>query len=620
MLRCFVLLLIFGFSSCSEKILLPVGSAVRLPCLSVYPDGALSVEYSWWFSSYQNQDYAEHLAPLNKSGSELSLGSVRISDSGTYECLADVSTGVERTRLKIPFFVTVRENPPPLMWLIIEESEEKQVTLPCKPPNPPTRNTPNLNSARVRWFKQTGGSYQEIKPFKRTTNTEKKNNQVPAGRFHWGPGPEKLNWFLEISELRVKDEGMYKCEVTMGSKTTTTLVELKVEKAPLPRCFNQSHAWEACPADEKSSAQNVVRESLTAFSVNLYRTLTTIQTSSNLLFSPISIASLLSQLLLGSRAETRADVESFLSLPVGFSCTHSVMKKLKDETKDSILIANQMFYNPVLTINQAFINQSQEFYDSVPEKLTNSSEANVKMINDWVAAKTQNRITELVESMDNSAEFILLNAVYFIGKWTGTFKVQDGMFTTLTGDLVIVPTLYNPEFNLAVKYQPQLKATVARFPLVGKSSLYILVPNSEGEEALARVDAQLTESSVVKLVKEMEGVAPDSSEVTLPKVKLLLNTDLIALFRKMGLSQLFVDPNLCGMFQQEEPVFLTDARHRAFMSLTEKGVEASAASSVSFSRTFSSFSAMQPFVFMVWSDQIRAPIFMGRVLHPLKMD
>lgn len=68
-------------------------------------------------------------------------------------------------------------------------------------------------------------------------------------------------------------------------------------------------------------------------------------------------------------------------------------------------------------LREAFINQSQEFYESTPQNLTSDPEANVKLVNDWVATKTQNRIKKLVDSLDESADLVLLNAVYFIGQW-----------------------------------------------------------------------------------------------------------------------------------------------------------------------------------------------------------
>jgi len=67
-------------------------------------------------------------------------------------------------------------------------------------------------------------------------------------------------------------------------------------------------------------------------------------------------------------------------------------------------------------LGEAFINQSLEFYDAMPQKLTNDSDLNVKLINEWVADKTNKKITELITDVDHSTSFVLLNAVYFNGK------------------------------------------------------------------------------------------------------------------------------------------------------------------------------------------------------------
>ncbi|XP_076841515.1 plasma protease C1 inhibitor isoform X2 [Brachyhypopomus gauderio] len=324
----------------------------------------------------------------------------------------------------------------------------------------------------------------------------------------------------------------------------------------------------------------------------------------------------------GARGKTRTELESALSLPTEFSCIHLMMKKMRNESKESMVMAHQMFYNPEYEIKDTFVNQSMEFYDTEPEKLTNSSEKNVNMVNDWVSSKTNNKISQLIESVDPNTQFILLNAVYFIGKWKGSFdfKSKRGSFSTLSGEVVSVPILYSTKFELAISYMPSLKAQVARFPLTDHSSLYMVVPTTVSEEAFSLVEVSMTDKTIFSLVTQMESVPSMVSEVTLPKIKLMLNTDLISLLKKIGLFELFGDPNLCGMFPDHETVVLTDARHRAFLSLTEKGVEAAAASSISFSRSFSSFSAMKPFIFIVWSEQINCPLFMGRVLNPQQKD
>ena len=44
--------------------------------------------------------------------------------------------------------------------------------------------------------------------------------------------------------------------------------------------------------------------------------------------------------------------------------------------------------------------------------------------------------------------------------------------------------------------------------------------------------------------------------------------------------------------------------------------QTSLASSLSFARSFPTFTALQPFVLVLWSDQANCPLFMGRVTQP----
>lgn len=190
---------------------------------------------------------------------------------------------------------------------------------------------------------------------------------------------------------------------------------------------------------------------------------------------------------------------------------------------------------------------------------------------------------------------------------------------------------------------------MGKFTLTGKNSLYILLPASEGEKGLQTLEAQLTDTNIRAMVKEMDTIVSTQSEVSLPKVKLLVNTNLFKLLKKLGqralsvqnhviqispslphtflliclssgLQELFSDPNLCGMIDHSSSMPLSEARHCAFLSLTEKGVEAAAGSSVSYSRSFTNFDAMRPFVLLVFNEEVNIPLFLGKVLHPDQID
>ncbi|KAI4897157.1 hypothetical protein NFI96_015210 [Prochilodus magdalenae] len=615
MLRGFILLLLLGFSSASV-ISIPVGAYFTVSCLG-HTD-VLFLTYTWTFHKSVNGLIDKHGVPLNWTESELEFKAVEPKDAGEYICVAKGESTGGLVKLKRVFNVQVQEIPISKWWLVIV-TEGKTAELPCRPD---LQKHTGTSHPTARWSKGEK-VYTELKVVNRSLSTdEQKENKTAASQISWASDPKDNDWSIEITNIKLEDADVYHCGVIVGSERHMVNVELIVEPIPPPRCLGYLQPWEACPDLESRSWKAVVEESITAFSLQLYSKLKSSKGKHNLLVSPISMAGLLSHLLLGARGQTRTELEKALFLPTDFSCLHLAVKQMREETKDSLMMANQMFYNPEHTIGEAFVNQSREFYDTVPTKLTGNSEENVKMINDWVSSKTQRKITALMETMDSSTDFVLLNAVYFIGKWIGSFegKSKTGEFSTLSGEVVSVPILYSSKFNLAMTYHRNLKAQVARFPLTGKTSLYIMVPNSVSESALTYLEDNLDENNLKAMVKELKTSTPASTEVTLPKTKLSINTDLASLLKKIGLSGLFDSPNLCGLFPGEEPVELTDGRHRAFLSLTERGVEAAAASSVSFSRSFNTFSAMQPFVFIVWSDQIECPLFIGRVIYPTSKD
>lgn len=69
-----------------------------------------------------------------------------------------------------------------------------------------------------------------------------------------------------------------------------------------------------------------------------------------------------------------------------------------------------------MNLSESFTNQSIQFYDVEPTRLLENSEENTRMINSWVANKTKNKITQLVDSVSPSTQLILLNAVSFSGQ------------------------------------------------------------------------------------------------------------------------------------------------------------------------------------------------------------
>ncbi|XP_031158599.2 plasma protease C1 inhibitor [Sander lucioperca] len=588
---CILLQLIFELSSCAHLRVVP-GSTLELPCLSFQTDFS-EAAITWKFNGkdVSLSDQSPGSPRVKQDGRYLSISPVTAANEGEYTCLIK-DNNVEMIRT---YNVRVDAS----ISYTIKVTEGSIAHLPCYfPPSSQVK-------ADALWVKETG-------PNMRTRlNPEDDNKRVELLY------PLDHDQTSIIRNTIMADAGLYICSAE-GELLSSVYLIVEVAPTDAPHsCINLTTAWEPCQDENSRTGEPMLQESITEFSMKLYSFLRESQPSSNLLFSPISISGALSHLLLGARDHTRKAIERAVCVPHDFHCVHLQMKKLREKLAGSLQMASQIYYNPQMNLSKSFTNQSIQFYEAEPTRLLETSKENTDMINSWVANKTNNKIQHLVDSVSPSTQLMLLNAVSFSGQWKVKYdmKPRKGVFTKLDGDLVNVPLLYHQKYMAAMVYVVELKAQVARFALTGDSSLYILLPRSNKVTDLQQVEERMTDTAVLKMIEQVKATSPQQIEVTLPRIKLDIQPDMNLLMKKLGLSSLFEDANLCGLYSEERLV-LDDARHRAFLALTEQGVEAGAVTTVSFSRSFPSFSALRPFIMLLWSDQANVPLFIGRVTEP----
>nr|XP_046270185.1 plasma protease C1 inhibitor [Scatophagus argus] len=591
---CLFLQFIFELSSCTHLRVIP-GSTLELPCLSIqteFTDAAIT----WKFNGKDISTELPGSTTIKKDGLYLSIFPVTAAHEGQYMCLL-TETNIVMIRA---YNITVDAS----VGYTIRVIEGTTINLPC--------NFPKSSQVRANalWFKETGaGKRTQLNLGDDSTGGNERMEQLY---------PMDTDQAVILREVVMEDAGVYSCESAKGEKLSTVYVVVEAGPTPPPHsCEGFTEAWEPCQNENSRTEGPILQESMADFSMKLYSYLRQSQPSSNLLFSPVSISALLSHLLLGARGDTRTAIERAVCVPHDFHCLHFQMKKLREKLGSSLQMASQIFYNPQMNLSESFNNQSNHFYEASPIRLLESSEQSTEMINSWVANKTHNKIKHLVDSVSPGTQLILLNAVSFSGQWKVKFdlKPQKGHFSKLDGDLVKVPILYHPKYMLVMKYVTELKAQVAKFALTGDNSLYIVLPRSNKVTDLQQVEERLTDIAVHQMIEQMNAILPQPVEVTLPLIKLDVQSNMHMLIKKLGLSSLFEDANLCGLYTKDKLV-LDDARHQAFLALTAQGVEAGAVTSIVFSRTFSSFSVLQPFIMLLWSDQANVPLFIGRVTDP----
>ncbi|KAM6158217.1 LOW QUALITY PROTEIN: plasma protease C1 inhibitor [Rhynchocyon petersi] len=364
----------------------------------------------------------------------------------------------------------------------------------------------------------------------------------------------------------------------------------------------------------RSSAGAVLGEALTDFSLKLYHAFSAVKKEeTNMAFSPFSIASLLTQVLLGAGNSTKRNLERLLSYPKDFDCVHQA---LKGYTSKGVTSVSQIFHSPDLTIRDAFVDACQSLYGSSPRVLSNNTDADLELINNWVATKTNHKISHLLDSLPSDTRLILLNAVYLSVKWKKTFDPKKTRMEPfrVKSSVIKVPMMSSKKYPVAHFTDPTLKAKVGRLELSHNLSFVIMMPQNP-KSHLEDLEQALTPTVFKAVMRKLEMAKLQPTLLVLPHIKVKSNQDMLAVMETMEFFDFHFDLDLCGM--TEDPDLQVSAmKHQTMLELTESGVEAAAASALSVARNLLIFEVQQPFLFLLWDQQHGFPIFMGRVYDP----
>ncbi|XP_036040878.1 plasma protease C1 inhibitor [Onychomys torridus] len=368
-----------------------------------------------------------------------------------------------------------------------------------------------------------------------------------------------------------------------------------------------------CSDLDRESSEATLSEALTDFSVKLYHAFSaTKKAETNMAFSPFSIASLLTQVLLGAGNSTKSNLESVLSYPTDFACVHQALKAFSSKGITSV---SQIFYSPDLAIRDTYVNASQSLYGSSPRVLGLDSNANLELINTWVAENTNHKISQLLDSLPSDTRLVLLNAVYLSAKWKKTFNEKKMKASFLYKNSVIkVPMMSSKKYPMAHFSDQTLKARVGQLQLSHNLSFVIMVPQSQ-KHRLEDMEEALSPTVFKAIMKKLALSRYQPTYLMMPRIKVKSSQDMLSIMEKMEFFDFTYDLNLCGL--TEDPDLQVSAmKHQTVLELTETGVEAAAASDISVARNLIIFEVQQPFLFLLWDQQHKFPVFMGRVYDP----
>ncbi len=377
-----------------------------------------------------------------------------------------------------------------------------------------------------------------------------------------------------------------------------------------------------------------IANSINSFSFKFYTLLNnkSENQSSNLVFSPFSIFTVMSMMAEGAGGSTLSQMQNVLGISSNFSADNRDFGKLINNLSSNSLgvnlsIADAIWIEKTFPVNQQFAINLSKYYAALIQQadFVNNAAGETTNINNWVAGRTNNRILNLIPegAIDENTRLVLVNAVYFKGTWLQEFNksnTQNTTFFVSPSSNVTAPMMYS-EFNTSYYSDNELQAIKLDYQ-GGNLSMLILLPNQK--YGIQQVEAGLSSAQLADISSRS---VKEDVQVWLPRFNMTTPSESIgAALRSLGIKSAF-DPNTANFsgISSTPGTYISDVFHKAFIKVDEKGTEAAAATAGVMAGAcmgcteppqIPQFRADHPFMFFIIDNHNGAILFMGKESNP----
>ncbi|KAM6218005.1 antithrombin-III isoform 1-T1 [Rhynchocyon petersi] len=297
----------------------------------------------------------------------------------------------------------------------------------------------------------------------------------------------------------------------------------------------------------------------------------------------------------------------------------------KANKSSELISANRLFGDKSLIFNETYQDISELVYGAKlqPLDFKENAEQSRVTINNWVANKTEGRITDVIppEAITEFTVLVLVNTIYFKGLWKSKFSsenTRNELFYKADGETCPVSMMYQEG---KFRYRRVAEGTqVLELPFKGDDITMVLIL-PKPEKNLAKVEQQLT----LEVQQEwLDGLEETMLAVHMPRFRIEDSFSMKEQMQDMGLVDLFMPdkaklPGIVADGRQD--LYVSDAFHKAFLEVNEEGSEAAASTATGIAgRSLNPnrviFKANRPFLVFIRETALNTIIFMGRVANP----
>ena len=285
--------------------------------------------------------------------------------------------------------------------------------------------------------------------------------------------------------------------------------------------------------------------------------------------SPISIYHILSLTANGAANKTLTEMLHALSekdlseLNKKNSTISSLFAKLQ-----SIDLANAVFtsFNP--------LDEFQTMIKEYKAKLDYLKDAN--QVNQWCSDATHKKIPKIVDIISPNDKMILINAIYFKGKWQEPFdKNQSRLDKFYCSNNQIKKIMF---MNATKKYDyfedQSIQALSLNYIKDNLTALIILPKNKNG------INNYIQNFTSEKYNIIIGGLINKKVQLSLPRFELDFSAELSQNFKSLGMNDAFNTSADFSIMRKEKDIYISSIIHKTFIKVDEQGTEAAAATAV----------------------------------------
>jgi len=361
-------------------------------------------------------------------------------------------------------------------------------------------------------------------------------------------------------------------------------------------------------------APHAIQPGLPGFGGQLFGALAPDHT--NVLFSPLSIAMVLSMVRVGAVGATATELDTLLGgAAPGFGDDLATTTRAMQSARGTLAVANSLWGQDGLGWKQPFLSRLEETYRAPLHQadFTNNAEAARQEINHWVARQTMGKIPALIDPglIDAMTRVVLVNALHFKAPWDEPMaELGRRPFSTATGHKVMIPTLSGGGMW---PWWESTDCSATAIPCDGGDfALVVALPNDPTSSG------SVDPATYGKVLQ----APPVPVTLQMPAWKFRLTVMLTEVLQKLGLTLAFdaARADFSGMTTQER-LALGFVVHEAMIDVNAKGIEAAAATAGGMRVTGALANPKElvigsPFTYALMHVATATPLFLGCVGDP----